>query len=138
MNISVTKRDGSKENFNADRINKSVERACMGLEDPISKVVQIASETTLMLYDGITTEELDYATINASLQNVQEDTDYDKVATRLLFKTVYKRIFGDFENNQKVLQEKYRKYFSEHMQNGVEAKILDARMTEKFDLQKLS
>ena len=99
MNIHVTKRDGSKELFNADKINKSIERACFGLEDPISKVVQIATETKLMLYDGITTEELDYATINAALQNIQEDIVYDKIATRLLLKTVYERIFGNYDGD---------------------------------------
>ena len=138
MQINVTKRDGSKEYFNADRINKSIERACEGLENPVSKVVQIATETRFMLYDGITTEELDYATINASLQNIQEDTDYDKVATRLLLKTVYKRIFEDYGNDQKVLEEKYRKYFSEHLKNGVTAGILDKRLLENFDLEKLT
>jgi ribonucleoside-diphosphate reductase alpha chain len=135
MQLYVTKRDKSKELFDADRINKSIERACFGLEDPISKVVQIASETQLMLYDGITTEELDFATINAALQNIQEDTAYDKVATRLLLKTVYKRIFGDYNEN---FEEKYRMFFMQHIKSGVELKILDTRMIEKFDLEKLS
>src|SRR3970282_2285062 len=105
MRISVTKRDGSKEAFNANWINKSIERACIGFEEPISKVVQIATETRLMLYDGITTEELDHATINAALQNIQEDIDYDRVATRLLLKTVYKKVLGDYEENLKLLNE---------------------------------
>jgi hypothetical protein len=56
-----------------------------------SKVMQIASETELTLYDGITTDELDIATINAALQNVQEDIEFDKIATRLLLKVIYKR-----------------------------------------------
>jgi len=138
MNISVTKRDGSKENFNADRINKSIERACEGLTDKIGKVVKIATETSLMLYDGITTEELDYATINASLQNVQEDIDYDKVATRLLLKTVYKRIFGDYDEDKKVLDEKYKNNFVKYINTGVASKLLDEKMATKFDLKKLA
>lgn len=138
MQIYVTKRDKTKERFDADRINKSIERACLGLEDPISKVVQIATETRLMLYDGITTEELDFATINAALQNIQEDTLYDKIATRLLLKTVYKRIFGDYGKDKNILEKKYKKYFIQHIKNGVELGILDVRMIEKFDLQKLS
>jgi len=138
MQIHITKRDGSKEYFDANRINKSIERACIGLEDPISKVVQIATETRLMLYDGITTEELDYATINAALQNVQEDILYDKIATRLLLKTVYKRIFGDYEEDKDILKKKYKKYFTSHIANGVKSGILDERMNEKFDLQKLA
>ena len=138
MQISVTKRDGTKELFNADKINKSIERACFGLENPVGKVMQIATETSLMLYDGITTEELDYATINAALQNIQEDTEYDKIATRLLLKTVYKRIFGDYGEDKNILKEKYAKYFPEHISSRVEAGILDKRMSAVFDLQKLS
>ncbi len=72
MTITIKKRDGSRVPFNADRINKSIERACYGITDPISKVIQIATETRLTLYDGITTEELDIATINAALQNTQK------------------------------------------------------------------
>ncbi len=138
MNIQVTKRDGSKEDFNADRINRSIERACFGLQDPISKVVQIATETTLMLYDGITTEELDYATINAALQNIQEDIVYDKIATRLLLKTVYKRIFGDYDEDKNILKEKYKKLFVDYIKNGVDGKFLDERMAKNFDLEKLA
>ncbi len=138
MQLQVTKRNGSKENFNADKINKSIERACQGIADPISKVVKIATETQLMLYDGITTEELDYATINASLQNIQEDISYDKIATRLLLKTVYKRIFGDYQEDQTILLEKYKNNFSEYIKNGVENGLLDQRMSDRFDLNKLS
>jgi len=78
MEIYITKRDGTREPFNADRINRSIERACRGLSDPISMVTQIATETKLTLYDGITTEEMDQATINAAIQNVKEDIEYDK------------------------------------------------------------
>lgn len=138
MQISVTKRDGSKEAFNANWINKSIERACIGLEEPISKVVQIATETRLMLYDGITTEELDHATINAALQNIQEDIDYDHVATRLFLKTVYKKVLGDYEENLKLLNEKHKAGFALFVKNGVEAGLLDPRILDLFDLERLS
>src|SRR3990167_1165466 len=100
MAITITKRDGTKVPFNADRINKSIERACYGLSDPISKVIQIATETELTLYDGITTEEMDAATINAALQNAQYGADFDKIATRLLLKVIYKKVIGDYDNDE--------------------------------------
>lgn len=137
MQITVTKREGHRVPFNADKINKSIERACAGLEDPVSKAVQIASETNLMLYDGITEDELDYATINASLQNVQDDIAYDTVATRLLLKTVYKRIFVAYRNNDEVLHQVYRSSFKRHIADFVASKHLDVRMDEKYDLEKL-
>jgi len=138
MKISITKRDGGRELFNANRINKSIERACVGIEDPIGKVVQIATETRLMLYDGITTEEMDHATINAALQNVQEDVVYDKIATRILLKTIYKRVLGDYGENLNILSEKHAANFSFYIKDRVEASLLDKRMTEKFDLALLA
>ncbi len=81
MNIFITKRDGTKVLFNADKINKSIERAAQGLSNPVALVTQVATDTRVTLYDGMTTEELDKATINAAIQNIKDDTDFDKVAT---------------------------------------------------------
>ncbi|TSC75373.1 MAG: ribonucleotide-diphosphate reductase subunit alpha [Parcubacteria group bacterium Gr01-1014_30] len=138
MQISITKRDGKKELFNADRINKSIERACQGIEDPISKVVEIAIDTRLMLYDGMTTEEMDYATINAALQNVQEDPLYDKIAARLLLKTIYKKILGDWSEDAAILKQKHADYFPSYIKEFVKAGLFDSRMAESFDLEKLA
>lgn len=138
MKISITKRDGTKEAFNADKINRSIERACAGLTDPVSKVTQIAIETQLTLYDGMTTEEMDQATINAAVQNIKEDIEFDKVATRLLLKTIYRRVIGDFENDPQEFRRKHREQFTVHIKRGVEEGLLDKRMVEKFDLNKLA
>ena len=89
--INVIKRDGTKEPFDANKINAAILKACDGLPDQISKVVQVATELQLTLFDGITTEQLDEAVIQTVLQNVKDDPDYDKIAARLLLKT---RMFG--------------------------------------------
>ncbi|HUC31651.1 MAG TPA: ribonucleotide reductase N-terminal alpha domain-containing protein, partial [Candidatus Paceibacterota bacterium] len=138
MELTITKRDGTKEPFNADKINRSIERACIGLEDPISMVTQIATETRLTLYDGITTEEMDQATINAAVQNIKEDTEYDKVAVRLLLKTMYRKVVGDYEDNAEMLRKKHRDGFAGWVKKGVANGMLDPRMAEKFDLKALA
>lgn len=138
MNISITKRDGTKELFNADKINRSIERACIGLTDPVSMVTQIAIETNLTLFDGITTEEMDLATINAAVQNIKEDIEYDKVATRLMLKTIYRRVIGEYDSDPMILRKKHRDEFINYIKKGVEDKLLDQRMVEKFDLKKLA
>lgn len=138
MNISITKRDGTKELFNADKINRSIERACIGLTDPVSMVTQIAIETNLTLFDGITTEEMDLATINAAVQNIKEDIEYDKVATRLMLKTVYRRVVGEYDSDPADLRKNHRDEFINYIKRGVEEKLLDPRMMEKFDLKKLA
>jgi ribonucleoside-diphosphate reductase alpha chain len=101
-------------------------------------VTQIATETHLTLYDGITTEEMDQATINAAVQNIKDDIEYDKVATRLLLKTVYKKVIGEYNNDSHALKEEHRDYFEEYIRKGVADKILDPRMQEKFDLKALA
>jgi len=138
MELTITKRDGTREAFNADKINRSIERACQGLEDPIGMVTAIATETRITLYDGITTEEMDQATINAAVQNIKEDIEYDKAATRLLLKTVYRRVLDDYENNAGLLARKHREFFPEWIKQGIENKILDPRMGEKFNLKELA
>lgn len=137
-NITITKRDGTKEAFNADKINRSIERACVGLTDPISMVTQIATETQLTLYDGMTTEEMDMATINAAVQNIKEDIEYDKVGVRLLLKTVYRRVVGEYHDDPAELEAKHRAQFPEHIKKFVAGGLLDVRMAEKFDLEKLA
>ncbi len=143
MTISITKRDGSKVPFNADRINKSIERACHGITDPISKVIQIASETRLTLYDGITTDEMDAATINAALQNAQFGTEFDIIATRLLMKTIYKKVVGDFDNDESkaLSQDEFKKlhnaHFKTYILDAIARGLLDARMGTLFDLDEL-
>lgn len=138
MELTITKRDGTKELFNADRINRSIERACAGLIDPIAKVTQVATDTKVILYNGITTEELDLATINAAVQNIKEDPDYDKIATRLLLKTIYKHVLGDYGTDQEILKKLHKEKFVEYIKRGVSEKVLDERMEKSFDLEKLS
>jgi len=139
MSISIKRRDGSTDQFNADKINRSIERACIGLTDPISKVTQIATETTLTLYDGITTDEMDQATINAAVQNIREDIEYDKIATRLLLKTVYRRAVGDYDKDDvDDLKEKHASAFISYIEKGVAANRLHTNMKSKFDLKELA
>ena len=138
MELTITKRDGSKELFNADRINRSIERAALWLIDPISKVTQIATDTHVTLYDGITTEELDLATINAAVQNIKENPDYDKIATRLLLKTVYKNVLGDYNEDAGQLKRIHAEQFAPYIKKGIAEKIFDERMEKNFDLNRLA
>ncbi len=139
MNIFITKRDGTKELFNADKINRSIERASHGLTNPVGMVTQIATDTRLTMYDGMTTEELDKATINAAIQNIKDDTDFDKVATRLLLKTVYKKVFGDYDTeDESDLKKKHRDGFITYINKGVAENRLHPDMMAKFDLNLLA
>ncbi len=137
--IFISKRDGTKELFNADKINRSIERACAGLSDPVAMVTQVATDTRLTLYDGITTEEMDKATINAAVQNIKDDIEYDKVATRLFLKTIYRRVIGEYDLDDPAdLAKKHRAAFIRYIRDGVANHRLHAYMVTKYDLERLA
>jgi ribonucleoside-diphosphate reductase alpha chain len=139
MNITITKPDGSRQPFDADRINRSIERAATGLTDPVAKAIQIATETQITLYDGISEEELDEATINAAVQNIKDDIEFDKIATRLLLKTVYVKVIGDYnKSDPSDLKKKHRDGFLTYIKAGIENNRLDKRMGELFDLEAIA
>lgn len=50
----ITKRDGTKEHLNIDKIHKVVEHACEGLAGVSSS--QIEMSANIQFYDGMTTD----------------------------------------------------------------------------------
>lgn len=137
--ITVVKRDGTREPFDANKINLALVTASEGLPDQISKVVEVASQLQLTLFDGITSEQLDEAVINTALQNVKDDPDFDKIAARLLLKTIYKKVLGDYETPEQ-LKKLHEKKFATYLKDAVADGLLDKRMSDSkvFDLKKLA
>lgn len=136
--IHVVKRDGTREPFDANKINLALVKASEGLPDQIQKVVQVATELQLTLFDGITSEQLDEAVIHTALQNVKDDPDFDKIAARLLLKNIYKNILGDYETEAE-LKKLHEQKFAEYLKQGVKDGLLDERMSTKtFDIKKLA
>ena len=137
--IHVVKRDGTREPFDANKINLALVKASEGLPDQISKVVQVATELQLTLFDGITSEQLDEAVIHTALQNVKDDPDFDTIAARLLLKNIYKNILGDYESEAE-LKKLHEKKFAEYIKYGVKEGLLDTRMADPkiFDIKKLA
>jgi len=137
VEITVIKRNGQREPYDANKINLAIEHATTGLDDNIAWVTQIASELEITLFDGITTQQLDEAVIQVALQNVKDDPAFDTVAARLLLKTIYKRVLGDYESAEQ-LKFLHASHFAANIARGVEEKLLDSRLVEMFDLEKLS
>lgn len=138
MSITVVKRDGSREPYDANKINLAIEHAAEGLDPNITWVTQIASELELTLFDGITTQQLDEAVIQVALQNVKDDPAFDQVAARLLLKTIYKRVLGDYTDAAD-LKRLHREHFAATIKRGVDEALLDSRFTSGlFDLEALA
>jgi ribonucleoside-diphosphate reductase alpha chain len=137
VSITVVKRNGQRESYDANKINLAIEEASSGLPDSIAWVTQIATELEITLFDGITTQQLDEAVIQVALQNVKDDPAFDVVAARLLLKTIYKRVLGDFSNREQLMA-LHREHFAPNVRRGVEEGLLDPRLGELFDLDALA
>jgi ribonucleoside-diphosphate reductase alpha chain len=137
VTITVVKRNGNREPYDANKINLAIEDAAVGLDDSITWVTQIASELELTLFDGITTQQLDEAVIQVALQNVKDDPAFDVLAARLLVKTIYKRVLGDYDNADE-LKALHVQHFAENVKRGVEEGLLDERLVQMFDLERLA
>ena len=135
--IHVTKRDGTRELYNADKINQAIVKAAAGLEDHIGKAMQVAAELAITLFDGITTEQLDEAAIGVAVQNVKDDPDFDTIAARLLRKVINKRVLGNYESDLEMTL-LHQARFPGYIREAVEQGLLDERLATLFDLDALA
>src|SRR5690606_11533650 len=72
-----------------------------------------------------------------ALQNVKDDPEFDTVAAGLLLKTIYKRVLGDYETDVD-LHRLHVEHFEPNLRRGVEEGLLDTRLVEMFDLDRLA
>ena len=136
MTIHVIKRDGTRAPYDGYEIARSIEEASTGLDDQLARATQLQSELEITLFDGITSEQLDEAVVQVALQNVKDDPAFDTIASRLLVKTLYKKIFGDGVTRDEVYSF-HGPAFVASVLRGVELELLDARLAELFDLEVL-
>lgn len=136
MSITVIKRDGNRVPYDGYEIARSIEEASVGLDDQIARVTQLQSELEITLFDGITSEQLDEAVVQVALQNVKDDPAFDTIASRLLVKTLYKKVFGEGVTRDEVYSF-HGPAFVASILRGVELNLLDARLAELFDLEVL-
>ncbi|MBC9956599.1 ribonucleoside-diphosphate reductase subunit alpha [Yimella sp. cx-51] len=137
MTLHVTKRDGTSQPYDADRINAAIERAAHALPDAMAMTMQIASELEITLFDGITTQQLDEAAIQVAVQNVKDHPDFDVVASRLLRKTIYKQVLGDYETDTE-LALLHQARFPGYIRDAVESGLFDPRLGTSFRLEELA
>ncbi len=90
--MSVTKRNGSREPVDLNKIVRAVQRCCEGLHavDPM----RVATRTISGLYDGATTRELDELSIRTAALLTGEEPEYSRLAARLLANYIAKEVAG--------------------------------------------
>ena len=90
--MGVTKRNGSREPVDVNKIVRAVTRCCDSLQevDPM----RVALKTIAGLYDGATTRELDELSIRTAASFMSEEPEYSRLAARLLAAFIDKEVQG--------------------------------------------
>lgn len=90
--MGVTKRNGSIEPVDLNKIVRAIGRCCDGLHavDPM----RVATRTISGLYNGATTAELDELSIRTAALLIGEEPEYGRLAARLLANFIAKEVSG--------------------------------------------
>jgi ribonucleoside-diphosphate reductase alpha chain len=101
MNITVIKRDGTKEPLTIEKWQAQISKVCSGIADVSQSMIEIKSQPHF--YDGITTQEIDEITLRAivDLIDVESNPDlghvnYQYVAGKQRLSMLRKDVYGNY------------------------------------------
>ena len=96
QSLLVTKRDGTTERINLDKIHRVLDWAAEGLNNVSISQVELRSH--IQFYDGIKTADIHETIIKAAADLISRDApDYQYLAARLAIFHLRKKAFGQFE-----------------------------------------
>lgn len=95
-NITVVKRDGSREPLNLEKLHRQCAWACEGLTGVSISELELQSQ--VQFFDGIKTSDVQETLIRAASQLITEDApNYQYVAGRLINYDLRKKVYGQYE-----------------------------------------
>ena len=136
MEIKVKKRNGKLEQFDVEKINKCVYRACAGIDGNNVSASEIILDAQLQLYDKITTKEIDEALILSARAKIEKEPNYSNAAAALAVNALYKEVFRESVDSD-TFDLQYKKSFVQGIKKLVKSEILNEKLLE-YDLKKLS
>ncbi|MCG7496091.1 ribonucleoside-diphosphate reductase subunit alpha [Vibrio sp. Of7-15] len=94
--LTVSKRDGRKENIDLEKIHRVITWAAEGLDNV--SVSQVELKSHIQFYDGMKTSDIHETIIKSAADLISEQTpDYQYVAARLAVFHLRKKAYGQFE-----------------------------------------
>jgi ribonucleoside-diphosphate reductase alpha chain len=133
--VRVKKRNGRLADFNAEKINKFVERACRGLDDVSASEIIIDAEISFR--DKIPTTEIDKTLELTARSKVYKEPNYSYVAARIVLTSLYKEVLKASVDGD-TFDSEYRNVFIRNIKRGVKEGLFHLDMVKKFDLLELS
>ena len=95
-NIQISKRDGTKEDLELDKLHKVVFYACEGITGVSASEVEIRSH--IQFYNGMSSVDIQETLIKSAADLISEETPgYQYVGGRLINYHLRKMVYGEFE-----------------------------------------
>ena len=96
MSINVTKRDGSLQPFNLEKVHKVLEWAVEGISGVSMSEIELKSN--IQLFDKIAAYDIHELLIKSAAELISEQTpNYQFVAARLVSYKLRKEVYGDYK-----------------------------------------
>ena len=132
--MNVIKRNGRKAQFDENKIQTCIIRACEGIENVDAD--QILYNARIKLFDGVKTQDIDKSLIKSARALIEQEPAYKKVAARLLLKTIMKEVFKESADTD-AYELQYKKTFIVNLKTLIKAGIVSKELN-KFNLIELS
>ena len=124
MNIQVTKRDGTREDLDLDKLHKVVFYACEEITGVSPSEVELRSN--VQFYDGIPSVDIQETLIKSAADLISEETPgYQHVGGRLINYHLRKMVYGQFEPW----------HIMKLVQRNVDIGFYDKELLESYDEQ---
>jgi ribonucleoside-diphosphate reductase alpha chain len=119
--LTVTKRNGTTEKINLEKIHKVITWAAEDLDNV--SVSQVEMKSHIQFYDGMKTSDIHETIIKAAADLISEETpDYQYLAARLSVFHLRKKAYGEFEPPR----------LFNHVLNLIELGKYDKHITEDY------
>ncbi|MCF6299345.1 MAG: ribonucleotide-diphosphate reductase subunit alpha, partial [Thiomicrorhabdus sp.] len=126
QNILVSKRNGSTEPLNLEKIHRVISWAAEELENVSVSEVELRSH--IQFYDGITTSDIHETIIKSAADLISETApDYQHLSARLAIYHLRKKAFGRFTPPE----------LFEHINKMVNAGLYDAQITQDYSKKEI-
>ena len=136
--INITKRDGSKEPLDINRLASLIEDSCDQLEDVSAK--EVLEEALRNLYDGVSISDMRSSLIMSARTKVEKEPNYSFVTARILMDQIRSEALNFLGITEESSYDEMEKYYPQalvaYIDKGIELDILDPEL-KTFDLAKL-
>ena len=132
--IRITGEDGASAPLDVHSLQERTEDACRGLEDADTGL--LLQSALREMYDGIAEKEVYAALYLAARAMIEREPSYSQASARLLLDALRLEVF-ERPVRRAEMEELYPAHLSEMIRRGIDGELLNPRLAEVFDLERL-